>query len=383
MKKTPKIILDIETTHSYGRGLIEGIVKYSQTHGPWAFFRPQPFYADRFSAAAGAKGIAGFKPDGIIIREPRNIDEYLAMGIAIIVSPNRILPYIPCIETDAAMIGEMAAGHFLDRGFKKFAYCGFDGIGWSEKRFEAFQSCLSVRGLGCVFFGSTVQGLSNPLGRRCQALEKWLRGLEKPVAVMCCNDDMGRIVLEACKKAQIAVPNDVAVIGVDDDELVCELTDPPLSSISLDARKAGFEAAALLDRLMNGEKMNSQVILHRPCGVATRRSSDFYAVSDSQALKAAAYITANCRRPIQVGDVADAAGLSQRQLFNKFKTAFGCSVHSRIKAERIERIKTLLTETNLSISAIADAMGFADQAHISRYFSRQTGMNLSQYRKNR
>ncbi len=381
MKTTPKIILQIETTHSYGRGLIAGIVKYSQSYGPWVFFREPPFYGSRTSLSNQVRHFKRLRPDGLIIREPHNIDIYLDMGIPVIVSPNRVSPSVPCIETDAAMTGRMAAEHFLERGFMNFAYCGFEGLQWSANRLAAFNECLIARGFEVKAFEGTVGGLSDPGGRQSQRLKTWLGRLEKPAAVMCCNDDMGRIVLEVCKGAGIDVPGQIAVVGVDNDELVCELTDPPLTSIHLDSRQAGYEAAALMDRLLGGEKMAGQTILHQPLGVITRRSSDVYAVRDECVLKALAFIRDNCRRPIQVSEVAAAVCLSERQLFTKFKGALERSVHSEIKRIRTEQIKKLLTETDLSISAIAYKMGFNDPAHISRYFKQVTSCGLEQYRK--
>ncbi len=381
MRKIPKIILQIETTHSYGRGLIAGIVKYSQSHGPWAFFRNPPFYGNAISLSSQVRIYKRLKPDGLIIREPHNIDIYLDMGIPIIVSPTRVSQQVPCIETDAVMIGRMGAAHFLERGFINFAYCGFEGLLWSGNRFAAFSEHLMAKGYTANVFEGSVSGLSNPVGRQSEKLKSWLENLKKPTAVMCCNDDMGRIVLDACKGEGIDVPGQIAVLGVDNDELTCELTDPPLSSIHLDSENAGFQGAALMDRLLEGEKMNGQTILHHPLSVITRHSSDVYAVGDECILKALAFIRDNCCRPIQVSDVAAAVCLSERQLFTKFTGVLNRSVHSEIKRIRIEQIKQLLTDTDLSISAIAYKMGFNDPAHISRYFKQITGCGLEQYRK--
>ena len=381
MKRTPKIILQIETTHSYGRGLIAGIVKYSQSHGPWAFFREPPFYGSKISLSNRVRHFKRLKPDGLIIREPHNIDVYLDLGIPVIVSPNKVSPQVPCIETDAVMIGCMAALHFIERGFTNFAYCGFEGIQWSDNRLAAFNEHLNAKGFSLQVFAGSVSGLSNPGGKQSQQLAAWLENLPKPAAIMCCNDDMGRIVLEICKTAQIDVPGKLAVLGVDNDELVCQLTDPPLSSIHLDSQEAGFEAAALMERLINSEQMNGQTILHQPLSVITRRSSDIYAVQDECVLKALDFIRDNCRHPIQVSDVAAAVCLSERQLFTKFKDNLNRSVHDEIKRIKTEQIKKLLAETDLSISAIAYKMGFNDPAHISRYFKQITGCGLEQYRR--
>lgn len=380
MFKRTKIILQIETTHSYGRGLIEGIVKYSQSHGRWAFITEPPFYGSKSSISKQINNYKRFKPDGMIIREPKTVDCYLKLGIPLIVSPNKIAPEIPCIQTDAEMIGKMAADYFIKRGFEHFAFCGFKNILWSSNRLSAFVKSLNAQKFAANVFLDTVSKLSNPLSTSSLKLQTFIQKLPKPVAIMCCNDDMGKIVIENCKTCGVDIPGEAAVLGVDNDNLVCELTDPPLSSIYLDSRKAGFEAASLLDKLIKGEKTDGQIILHQPEAIITRRSSDIYAVEDEDVLKALSFISANCRYPIQSSDVAVEVGLSERQLFTKFKSRLNSTVHSEIKRMRIEKIKQLLRDTDLSITQIAYEMGFTDPAHICRYFKKLAGCGLGEYR---
>jgi LacI family transcriptional regulator len=274
----------------------------------------------------------------------------------------------------------MAAEHLLERGFTNFAYCGFKNMPWSIERCEAFDKKIRKAGFTVRMYLSPVSQISSLIEHLATKLPKWLHSLRFPTGVMCCNDDMGRILLDVCKSARINVPEQIAVVGVDNDDLVCELTDPPLSSVSLNSRVAGFEAAVLLNKLMNGTKMAGQVIIHRPSFVATRQSSDVYAIRDKEVAAALAFIRTNVRKPILVSDVARSVSLSERQLFTKFRNALSRSVHDEIKRARIEQISKLLTETDLSITEIAYNMGFTGTEHISRYFKQISGLCLKTYR---
>jgi LacI family transcriptional regulator len=380
MKKIKKIILLIETTHSYGRGLLRGISKYAQHHGPFTFYREAPFYGG-VSYLKQYSNIRKLNADGIIVREPKSLQDIQRLNIPAIVSPNTLDLKIPAIVTNAETIGLYAAEHFLERGFKNFAFCGFKNMPWSVNRNASFTRILQKAGFHADEFNCTVSDISNLLLKTQNKMIVWLKSLAKPVGLMTCNDDMGRIVLEACRIGNISVPGQIAVMGVDNDELVCELTNPPLSSIALSSEKAGYEAAALLDKLMHGEKMKGQVIQHLPSHVVTRQSSDILAINDLDVSDAISFIRQHFKEPITENDVAQKVALSRRHLYKKFIETLGHSVHKEITNVRIEHICKLLTESDLSISQITKTMEFASIEHLSRYFRKDKGMSLLDFRK--
>lgn len=382
MAKKPVVLLQIEATQVYGRGLIHGIIDYSHLYGPWTFLGPTPFFCTHDSIKKRIPIWQKTKPDGIILRDPKNVEHYLKMNIPIIISPTPINKTVPCIRTNDEKIGCLVGDYFIERGFTSFAFCGFCKTAWSLDRFNAFNKRMQQNGSTVKQFSMTSQ-LTSLSGQQSNRLIKWLNSLPKPTGIMCCNDHMGWLVLTACETAGIKVPESIAVIGVDNDPLICKLTLPHLSSISLDSYQAGFDAAILLDRLMKGEKMNGQIIMHNPISLTVCQSSDIYAVSDESISKAFSFIKDNITKPLQVSDIAEAVGLSQRQLFNKFKNHLNRTVHDEIKRMRVEYISNLLVETKLSITQISLKMGFSGPEHLSRYYKQRMRVSCQKYRSDR
>ena len=213
------------------------------------------------------------------------------------------------------------------------------------------------------------------------AIASWLDSVPKPIAVMACNDNRARHVIEACKIIGLNVPEQVAVIGANNDETICELSDPPLSSVALNTEKAGYEAAELLDRLMAGEKMAEQQIVVEPTHVVSRQSTDILAIKDTEVNKAISFIRQNFKKPIQVADVVEATILSRRMLQKRFRTELRHTIVQEIRQARVKEIVRLLMETNKPILQITKEMGYINYEHISRYFRQVTGMSLLAYRK--
>ena len=383
MKSTPKVILLTETSHSYGRGLLRGIARYSKHHGPWSFYREAPFYGHFKYLKNRISEFKKINPNGIIIREPtlEQIEQLSMLGIPMIASPNLIDPRIPTVLTNAEKIGQMAADYFMDRGFRHFAFCGFKEMQWSVNRCNYFCQHLQQNNYSSHSYMAGLRKMVNPTDKDQARLNQWLESLPKPVGMLACNDDMGRIILESCKTNQIPVPEQVAVMGVDDDELTCELTDPPLSSIALHAEQTGYDVAQLLDRLMGGEKMNGQIILQDPSHIVTRQSSDIIAVNNEYVTQALVFIRKNFKEPITVDDVANRVHLSRRHLYKLFMENIGHSIHQEIKNMRINHICNLLIESDMSIYQITMSLGFTGIEHIARYFKQEKGMSPQEFRK--
>lgn len=383
MVKTLKVILLVETSDAYSRGLLLGISQYSHLYGPWRFYRSPPFYSEPATRRRVFSRLKDWGADGVIIREPKRNDEIFSMGLPTIVSPNILEdnPNFPALVIDCATTGRLAAEYLLNRGFKRFAYCGFDDIVWSRDRGESFRKRIAENGFETHFYKQPRTRAQCSWRNEQAYMADWLMSLPKPIGLMSCNDDRGQNVAEICKIVGLYVPDEIAIIGVDNDEVICGLSDPPLSSIPLNAERAGYEAAELLDRLMSGEKMAGQRIIDCPTHVITRQSTDILAIEDREVVDSVRFIRQHSKEPIQVTDVVETTTLSRRALEQRFRNVLGRSVLSEIRRVRIELVAQMLVDTTLSISQIALALGYTGVDHIARYFKREMGMNLLAYRK--
>jgi LacI family transcriptional regulator len=333
--------------------------------------------------------------DGIILRDVEKVREVLASKIpAVVVGHSRTeIPGLVNVVTDSTAIGRLAAEHLLDRGFRHFGYCGFfaqtgiERTPWSQQRGESFKARLTEAGFDADFFEpptSRAPGRSRlPWTSERQHLVRWLKSLRKPVGILACNDDRGEQLIEACRAAQIPVPDKVAVIGADDDELVCGFCNPPLSSVAICFERAGYESAESLDALMRGRRPAQHKIIAAASHVVTRRSTDILAVEDPSVARALQFIRNQNQGPVTVNQVARAAGISRRSLEKRFRTSLARSILSEIRRGRVEHIAQRLAETSLSISEIADQLGFDGPQHIARYFRAGKGMTPREFRQRR
>ena len=275
-KKAPSVLLFIESSREFGRGLLHGIARYSRLHGPWRVYRRSAGLESAFPEWRD------LKIDGALVRDVKMVQNLTGAGIPVIFAQHKratTSPF-PVIITDSAAIGQMAAEHFLDRGFVHFAYCGLDEFVWSRLRAQYFSERLKAAGFETSLYRQPRRVAERAWKSEQYLIADWLVSLPKPVALMCCNDDRALQVIEACKLAELHVPDQVAVLGVDNDVLICDLADPPISSVALNTEVAGHDAAKLLDHLMKGGRMTGQTIPVRPTHIVTRMSTDILAVTD-------------------------------------------------------------------------------------------------------
>ena len=372
-----KVALLVETSNSYGRGLLRGIVSYIQEHGRWAVYLSEHSRGDK-----PPRWLAQWKGHGIIARiENAAIAEglrKLAMPI-VDVSAARLIPSLPWFETDDGAIAHLAADHLLERGFKYLGFAGDARFNWSNWRCEHFQNCIRTAGReGFVYRPS--RGFALDDEEQVDDLAMWIRGLPKPVGIMACYDLRGQQVLEACRRNDIPVPDEVAVIGVDNDDLLCELSHPPLSSVIPNTHRTGYEAARLLDEMMSGRHVRGETHLIPPMGIATRQSTDALAIEDRNVARAVHFIRLNAFSGIKVKDVLKAVPHSRTLLEGRFKKLLGRTPHEEILRVRLNRVKQLLVETNLSLEAIAERSGFPHVEYLSVAFRREVGLPPSRYR---
>jgi len=271
----------------------------------------------------------------------------------------------------------------MDRGFRQFAYCGDPRFKWSILRQRYFETRVQQAGYTCHIYDAAHDADDEDdtsWNREKQRLATWLGQLPRPVGVMACYDIQAQKLLEVCREIDSAIPEEVAVVGVDNDDLLCSLANPPLSSVICNTHRTGYEAASLLDRMMDGEQVGSESILVEPLGIQTRQSSDILAIDDREIANAVRFIRENATSGINVADVLRQVPLSRRVFESRFRKLMGRSPHEEISRLRIDHIKQLLAETELPMAEIADRAGYQHDEYMSVAFKKAVGMPPSHYR---
>lgn len=370
----PKVALLFETPNAYARGLLVGIGEYILSHGPWRVHLALFGFEDTPPA-----WLASWDGQGIIVRgENRLMAAAVAkLGVPVVdMTPSRLLPDAPWVKSDDAAVARLAAQHFFERGFRHFAFCGDPHLNVSNRRCDHFKICIQGHGHPCHIFESQT-GSNGDTGT--DAIGRWLLRLPKPVAVFAFNDGRGQQVLDACRSMGLNVPEEVAVLGVDNDEVLCALSPPPMSSVILNPRRGGWEAAALLLMMMRGEKIQATAHLIPPVDVAIRQSTDVLAVDDPQVAQALRYIREHACERIGVGDVLQHCPMARRTLEQRFKKLLGRTPRQEIVRVQINRVKELLVGTGLPVAEIADRAGF-DPEYMSVVFRQETQQTPSEFR---
>jgi LacI family transcriptional regulator len=294
-------------------------------------------------------------------------------------------PCRPDIQSDHRAEGVLAADHLLERGFTSFAFFGYPQFTWSRDCRAGFRATVHAAGHSCHEYRQTQRvslGHQQPSWElEVEGVARWIASLKKPLGLMACNDFRGIQAIDACRRAGIAVPEEVAVIGVDDEELVCSLAYPPLSSVIPNAPSIGYEAAALLDRLMKGEPEATNPLSIPPVGITTRLSTDVTAITDSDVAAALRFIREHASEGIDVADVLSHVPVSRSVLQRRFRCLLGRSIHGVIARVRLERVKQLLVETDLALAVIAKRTGFSHVEYLSAAFRQAFGSPPGSYRR--
>jgi LacI family transcriptional regulator len=410
MPDVPRVVLLLSHHAGYDRGILQGIVRYARIHGPWNLYLagvepglPLPemetFSGGRSKTTDPAceapqmrlPDLRRWEAKGIIGRlQNRRIAKMaLAVGVPVIamdLSEEQLAGDLPLsrvseIRSDSHEAGRMAAEHLLERGFRRFGYCGYAGRTWSERSREGFCKQIEKAGFHCDVYEPPKRSRPVLWQQERDMVTAWLRSLPKPAGVMSCNDIRGRQVLESSALGGMSVPDEVAVVGVDDDQLLCELSNPPLSSVVLNAEQGGYQAADLLDALMSCRKKGPQRIDVEPLWVLARQSTDALAVDDADVAAAVRYIRDHLQAPIGVQNIVEQVTLSRRALELRFEQVLGRSIRAEIQRARLAWAKRLLVETGLPVAKIADLAGFRGHSYLSEVFHREAGETPAQYRR--
>jgi LacI family transcriptional regulator len=289
---------------------------------------------------------------------------------------------LPWVGSDHAAIGQQGATHLLERGFRQFAFCGFSNELWAKLRLEGFRSAVENTN-ACISVYETAWRGPNTVrwDKDIAQIAEWVKSLPKPVGIMACNDVRGLHVLDACERSNALVPEEVAVIGVDNEEILCELCNPPLSSVAPDPERIGYEAAELLDALMAKKSLRQRRITIQPLRVFARQSTDVTATSDWAVASAARYMREQAVHGCKVSDVLRRVNLSRSALEKRFRRCLNRSPKEEIRRIQIGRIQQLLSETDFTLEHVAELSGFEHPEYMSVFFKRETGQTPGQYRK--
>lgn len=382
-----RIALLIESSRTYGRGLLRGIAKYAHLHGHWSCF-----IEERELHSGVPAWLRNWNGHGIIARieDPKMAAKLAEAGRPVVdVLGHARFNGIPAFDTDAREVARLAADFFLHAGFQHFAFCGYRRIPFSEQREAAYSEYLAERGKRTLVFApslprdshSDIQAIERHGLGMAKSIARWLKKQPRPLALFACNDVCAQQALNACRESGIRVPEEIAVMGVDNDDVLCSLCEPPLTSIQPDTERLGFEAAALLDQLMRGNRMPDSLTLIPPVQIAERASTDIVAIEDPITAGAVRFIRDHMGRGIAVKDVLSHAGRSRTDLEQRFRRWLKCSIHTEILRLRLERVRGLLRLADLSLEEIAADAGFATSSHLCRLFKRHFHQTPTEYRK--
>ena len=386
MPKRLRVGLLIQSSLEYGRGLLRGIGQYLAERESWAIYHRPGLLFDLLPPQLRAWG-----PQGIIaqLESPKLIRQIRRLSVPTVdLYALHEIAGVPRLAPDHRAVAQLAADYFLERGYDRYAYCGLPGVYYSELRGRYFIEYL--RQLGhepVVYQGSRPSKAASVFDREAAGLlesgrlGRWLAELPKPIALLAGSDQRAQQALSACQDQGIAVPAEVAVMGVGNDEVVCRLCNPSLTSVELNTEKIGYQAAVLLERMVHGRRPPTQPVLVEPRRIVTRASTGTMAINDADVAAAVQFIREHVAQGISTNKVADHVSLSRSTLLRRFAETLGRSPREVIIHAQLERVKQLLVDTDLPLARIADLTGFRYAESLCRLFKRTTGLTPGQFRK--
>lgn len=376
------VALIVEAAVAPRRMLLTGVARYIQEHEPWlVYLKPAGVEQNLSSWLQNWEGdgliVSANDPDNSIIPRP---------GLSIVdLFGSMRERKVPMVHVDDQAVGRLGAEHLLAHGYRHFGFWRYveKDTAWSARRCEGFRQALPSDATCAIYethFPKPGSGGPRTWEQQQHDLVGWLTRLPKPIGIMTSTDLMGQQLLEACKRAQITVPEAIAVIGVDNDEPICRISNPPLSSVILNDHQRGYEAAALLDRLMAGAPGPAEPIWIQPAGVVSRASTDFMAIEDPSIVKALRFLRDNACFKISVDDVAKEASLSRSVIERRFRKIVSRTIGDEIIRLRVNHAIELLSNTSMELKAIAYNSGFGSQAYMNSVFMKKLGKTPGSYR---
>lgn len=380
-----RLLFITDFTEQFAYRLLAGIIDYSVDSGQqWIVCKMPPAYKRQLGLHGVLDWAIQWGADVIIAQfdDDDDVSIFREHGIVALAQDYRHrFSQIPNITGDYITTGKIAADLFISKGFKNFGFFGYNKVCWSDERCEGFRNRLEEVEKSYFFSEYDGQNIDNLWYYESSGLKQWLLSLPKPVAIMACDDNQANILLEACNSCGLKLPDEVAVIGVDNDEILCNLSNPTLSSIDVDISKGGYEAAEMAMKMLADKDYKGKDIVLEPLGIVNRLSTSVFATKDKLVLKALLFIHQNIEHKINVDDVLEVVPMSRRLLEMRFKKEVGETVYSYISRTRIEHFAHLLLTTNDSITDIVISMEEEDSRSISRRFKELKGITPSKYRE--
>ncbi len=379
----PRVALLVETNVGPGRDMLRGIARYVRESGPWALhLEPRE---QQFVEGWEPRWLAGWRGHGIIARfDTRTIVKAVVKtGLpAVDVLGDAEDCHFPLVHVDDAAVARLAAQHLLDRGFRQFGFVARHPEPWSVNRLDAFITAVAKYNCPCdVLQAPDFDLIPEAWDELVEQAVQWIRRQPKPLGLMLCSDRVGPLMAQACRQAGVAVPEEVAMVSVDNDEPLCSICDPPLTSVCPNHEEVGYQAAACLERMMAGKPAHTEPLFVPPRTVVVRQSSDVSAIADSAVSAALSMIREHACNGLQVRDLAKYVPASRAMLQRRFRAITGRSIHEEIVRVQMRKAQELLRETDLPLRTIATKAGFKHQEYMGAVFKSRTGTTPGQYRR--
>jgi LacI family transcriptional regulator len=376
----PHVLLIFRTRFEESMAMLRGIAHFERTHHFWT-----AFHDDEARSESDPRWLASKHWDGVISRHTTAplVRDCAERGIPLVdLNDVELYAGVPKIRPDNVGIGHLGAEHFIERGFQKFGFSGFSNTSWSCERRDGFVEAVRLAGRECMVFDVSYPGGVSPFWDEEQIakLARWMKPLPKPIAIMACNDMRALQVIGAAHASGILVPEEVAILGANNDTIRCDLADPALSSVAPNAFQSGFRAANMLREMLSGRRPTDLDQRVEPIGVVTRHSTDVLAVEDRNVVSALSFIREEACRGINVEQVLQHAHVSRSQLERKFRQHIGRSPQSEIRRVQLRKIRELLLETDFPLKRIAELTGFEHMEYMCVLFKRLTGESPGVFR---
>lgn len=372
-----RIGLDVSPESAHQRGVLNGITQYGLEQGTWAFRGPvaNPFLAHLLKAW-NPHGVVGYLEDPQVLNAVRKLGKpVVTLGLRQAASP------FPSVTVDNEEVGRQGAQHLIDRQFCQFAFHHPYGPNAAITR-RAAGFAEVVRAAGFPFFEEPIRrpGIEDDWHAFDLFLIKWVRSLPKPIGVMAGTDWDAWHLAEICRQAGVNVPSELAIVGAGNDEALCRMVTPSLSSVRTPESQIGYQAAALLDRCIHGQRIPAEPVILKPEGVVARGSSETAAAAGPDVLRAMGFIREHAHLPISVDDVVDHVAVSRRRLERQFRRSLDRSILNEITLAHLARARSLLIRTDLPINAVAQRSGLTDARGMAKVFHKQLGTSPNQVR---
>lgn len=359
------------------RLLVKGLSRFSNSRGGWRFYQVPPAIRDSPCHISKIVSMVHDLEIDAIFGQWKGIDVSIAkqLGIPVVLYQRReMVTGFPIVHCDNDAVGKMAAGFFLRYADMHLTFCGFKGVVWSDERIRAYQASAGDRIIPGFY--------SDDSGEDWMAMRDWLQKLPKPAGIFCCNDVNAKMLIEVCISSGLRIPEDVSVLGVDNDSFTCNITSPTISTIELEFERVGYRIGQYINDKLNIGDGDSGILFHSPAGIVERESTPRLQTSDEYVKRVMDFMKKHFTEDIGVNDIIRDIPLSRRSVEMRFKNAYGDKTMHRVLLEmRVERMKELLVRTDLPIFNIALMAGFKDNTNINRVFRNIVGYSPKEYRE--